>query len=180
MTSTALSPPLLTVASGNTHPSPGRAAGNMAITFSPVELYFPGQPHTKWCWYSLWRLFLTARILKMCLVVSTWGDVHLIVWGCEQTLGDNVQVLFPPWADGISSPLQRPPNVFVKCWIRLFQLSTVTSKSVYLIYPLLCLNRECGRLIMEAQISLWNNKQCRLIATVPATEQKRFFPKICC
>lgn len=71
MTSTALSPPLLTVASGNTHPSPGRAAGNMAITFSPVELYFPGQPHTQML-ILLMKAFPYGKNIK-----NVPGGVHL-------------------------------------------------------------------------------------------------------
>lgn len=59
----------------------------------------------------------------------------------------------------------------------IVSIDAVPSKRMYLIYPLLCFNRTCGRLIVETQISLWNNKQCGLIATVPATEQKQFLPK---
>lgn len=86
-----------------------------------------------------------------------------IVWGRKQTLGFNAQVLLSPWADRISLTMQRSLNVTVKCWIRLFVLSN-TSISNCLIYPLLCFSRACSWLIMEVFISLWNNKQCRLIA----------------
>lgn len=37
--------------------------------------------HTFTCWCSLWRLFPMARILKVCLVVSTRADVHLYCVG---------------------------------------------------------------------------------------------------
>ena len=114
VTNTVLSPPLLTVASGNTHPSPGRAAGHVAITFSPVDLYFPGQPQTQRWWCSLWGLFLMARILKMFLVVPTWEDVHLYCVGMWADTRANAQVVLSPWADGISLTLQKSLNVFVK------------------------------------------------------------------
>lgn len=101
-----------------------------------------------------------------------------IVLESEQTLGADVQVLLPHRADGISLNLGRPLNVVVKCWIRLFHLSnTVSSKSMHLIYPFLCVSRVCGWFTWVAQILLQNNKQCRLIATVPATEQKQFLQK---
>lgn len=102
VTNTALSSPLLTVVSGYTHPSYDRAAGNMAITFSPVELYFPGQPHAQRCWCSLWMFFLMARILKMCLVAPTWKDVHLYCVGkWEDTWGWCAGIALSR-ADGIS------------------------------------------------------------------------------
>lgn len=70
---TALNPPLLTVASGNTHPSPGRAAGNMAITFSPVELNFPRQQQTQRLWWRLMRALSYGKNIKNVSGGAHWG-----------------------------------------------------------------------------------------------------------
>lgn len=94
MTSTALSLPLLTVASSNTHPSPGKAAGNMAITVSPVELYFPGQPHTP-------MLMLLIKALPYGKnIKNVPGGAHLgrcpsLLCG-DVSKGANAQVLLSP------------------------------------------------------------------------------------
>lgn len=144
MTNTVLSPPLLTVASGNTHPSPGRAAGDMAITFSPVDLYFLGQPQTQCWWCSLRRLFLMAIISKMFLVVANWEDVHLYCVGMWADTRANVQVVLSPWADRISLTLQRSLNVFVKnAELACFNCLQSHLKRMHLIFPFLCFNKVC-------------------------------------
>lgn len=48
---------------------------------------------------------------------------------------------------------------------------------MYVIEALLCVDTACGWFIRDAEFLGRNNKRCRLIATVPATEQKRFLQK---